>query len=166
MSIHLRDAHRDDVPAILDIVNYNILNSTAIYDYNSRALETQQAWFDSLKAAGMAVLVAEQDGRVIGYGSYGSFRPRDAYRFSVEHSIYVDASSQGKGVGKLLLQALIERARTQGFHTMIAGIDAANQGSIEFHRKFGFTEAGYIREVGYKFDRWLDLVFMQLIIEE
>ncbi len=164
MNITLRDASRDDVPAILAIVNYNILHTTAIYDYNIRPLETQQAWFDQQQKDGMTVLVAESEGRVVGYGSYARFRPRDGYRFSVEHSIYVEGQSQGQGNGKLLLEALIQRAKAQGFHTLIAGIDAANKDSIAFHQKAGFAEVGYIREVGYKFDRWLDLVFMQLVL--
>lgn len=112
----------------------------------------------------MPVVVAESNGQVVGFGSYGIYRPWDAYRFSAEHSIYVTEGHQGKGIGGRILMELIAHARRQHFHTMIAGIDAANKGSYAFHQKHGFTEVGRLREVGYKFDQWLDLIFMQLFL--
>ena len=102
----------------------------------------------------------------VAYGSYGIFRAWEAYKFSVEHSIYVQQDFQGQGIGKQLLIALVERAKKDGFHTMIAGIDADNEKSYAFHKKLGFVEVGKFKEVGYKFDRWLDLVFMQLMLDE
>ena len=166
MDLIIRNAAPRDLPVILEIINHAILTSTAIYDYEIRTLEEQTAWFEKMIADGMPVIVAEFEGEVIGYGSYNIFRPKIGYKFSVEHSIYLDDKSRGIGVGGKLLGSLIQRAKESGLHTMIAGIDAANRGSIEFHKKYGFIEKGYLREVGYKFDQWLDLVFMQLILEE
>ena len=166
MDLIIRNAAPRDLPSILEIINQAILTSTAIYDYEIRTLEEQTAWFEKMILDGMPVIVAEYDKRVIGYGSYNIFRPKIGYKFSVEHSIYLDDKSRGIGVGGKLLGSLIQRAKESGLHTMIAGIDAANRGSIDFHKKYGFIEKGYLREVGYKFDQWLDLVFMQLILEE
>lgn len=162
MPLTIREATATDVPAILAIINHAIIHTTAVYDYEPRSLATQQAWFDQKQAAGMPVVVAEENGAVIGFGSYGIFRPWAGYRFSAEHSIYVAEPAQKKGVGRAMLTELIGRAKAQGFHTLIAGIDASNAGSQAFHRAFGFVEVGRFREVGYKFDTWLDLVFMQL----
>jgi phosphinothricin acetyltransferase len=114
----------------------------------------------------MPVIVAEKDNEVVGFGTYGIFRPWDAYRFSVEHSIYTHHNFRGMGIGKLIMTELIKLAIEQGFHTMIAGVDASNKGSYGFHKKFGFQEIGTFKEVGYKFDRWLDLVFMQLFLDK
>ncbi|MDJ1485045.1 N-acetyltransferase family protein [Cytophagaceae bacterium YF14B1] len=164
MELTIRDATSDDVPAILSIINHAIAHTTAVYDYQPRSLEVQQAWFDKKQVDNMPVLVADYQGKIIGFGSYGIFRPWEGYRFSVEHSIYVSEESRGKGVGKMLLEVLIDRARKQGFHTMIAGIDAENVVSCELHRKLGFQETGRLKEVGYKFDKWLDLAFMQLYL--
>ena len=166
MDLIIRNAAPKDLPAILEIINHAILTTTAIYDYDARTLEEQTAWFEKMIADGMPVIVAEHDKEVIGYGSYNIFRPKVGYRFSVEHSIYLNDKSRGIGVGGKLLGSLIQRARESGLHSMIGAIDAANRGSIEFHKKYGFIEKGYLREVGYKFDQWLDVVYMQLILEE
>lgn len=166
MDLIIRNAAPKDLPAILDIINHAILTTTAIYDYEPRSLEQQTAWFESMIKDGMPVIVAEHNGNVIGYGSYNIFKPKIGYRFSVEHSIYLDEKSRGIGVGGKLLRSLIQRASESGLHTMIGVIDAANRGSIEFHKKYGFIEKGYLREVGYKFDQWLDVVYMQLILKE
>ncbi|TDE18209.1 GNAT family N-acetyltransferase [Dyadobacter psychrotolerans] len=166
MDLIIRNAAPKDLPSILEIINHAILTTTAIYDYDARTLEEQTAWFEKMINDGMPVIVAEHDKRVIGYGSYNIFRPKVGYRFSVEHSIYLDDKSRGIGVGGKLLGSLIQRARESGLHSMIGAIDAANRGSIEFHKKYGFIEKGYLREVGYKFDQWLDVVYMQLIVEE
>lgn len=166
MDLIIRNAAPKDLPAILEIVNQAILTTTAIYDYEERTLEEQTAWFNKMIEDGMPVIVAELEKEVIGYGSYNIFRPKIGYRFSVEHSIYLNEKSRGVGVGGRLLGSLIQRARESGLHTMIAGIDASNSGSIKFHEKYGFVEKGYLREVAYKFDQWLDLVFMQLVLRE
>ncbi|MCF0052779.1 N-acetyltransferase family protein [Dyadobacter chenwenxiniae] len=166
MDLIIRSAAPKDLPSLLEIINHAILNTTAIYDYEPRSLEEQKEWFEKMFNDGMPVIVAEREGKVIGYGSYNIFRPKIGYKFSVEHSIYLDEKSRGLGVGGKLLGSLIQRARESGLHSMIAGIDATNRGSIEFHKKYGFVEKGYLKEVGYKFDQWLDLVFMQLLLEE
>lgn len=164
MKVTTRIAQEADMPVMLSIVNYEIRHSTAIYDYDPRSLADQLDWFRKKQQENQPVLVAELNGRVIGFATYGMFRPRIAYRFTVEHSIYIDVEVRGKGAGTLLMQQLIGLARKTGHHVMIAGVDASNQGSYAFHQKFGFTEVARLREVGFKFDRWLDLILMQLIL--
>lgn len=163
-NMYIREATNKDLPFILDIMNDAILNTTSIYDYNARTIEFVENWFKQKKMDHMPVLVHEVNGNTVAYGSYGIFRAWEAYKFSVEHSIYVQKDFQGKGIGKELLMALIEKAKADGYHTMIAGIDASNESSCAFHQKLGFTAVGKFKEVGYKFDRWLDLVFMQLML--
>ncbi|WP_281637937.1 GNAT family N-acetyltransferase [Flavobacterium marginilacus] len=165
MEIRLRPYQIQDTEAILDIINYNILNSTALYDYSIRTYEQQKSILEDKINKHFPVIVAEIDGKVAGFGMYGEFRFREAYKFTVEHSVYVDNDYQGKGIGKILLAELIQLAKNQKLHTMIAVIDAENQSSVDFHEKFGFKTVGIIKESGYKFDRWLDSVFMQLILE-
>ncbi len=165
MEINIRPYKTEDTQAILDIINHNILHSTALYDYKIRSLELQQKILEEKLDKNFPVIVAELDGKVIGFGMYSEFRFREAYKFTVEHSVYVNKDYNGKGIGKQLLQELISLARQQKLHTMIAVIDAENQGSIVFHEKFGFKTVGVIKESGFKFDHWLDSVFMQLILE-
>lgn len=165
MNIQIRPATTQDLEEILAIVNYSILYSTANYSYEIQTLETQKQWFEYKKSKKIPVIVAEYNEKVIGFGTYGSFREKIGYQFTVEHSVYVTANFIGKGIGKSLLTTLIQLAKEQGFHTMIGAIDAENVGSIAFHEKFGFKNSGTIREVGYKFGHWLDLVFMQLILK-
>jgi len=165
MEILLRPYQTKDTQAILDIINYNILNSTAIYDYNIRSYELQQSFLDDKIKKNFPVIIAEADGKVAGFGMYGEFRFKEAYKYTVEHSVYVDNNYQGKGIGKLLLYELIQLAKKQNLHTMIAVIDEENQSSIDFHEKFGFKTVGIIKDSAYKFDRWLHSVFMQLILE-
>lgn len=165
MKIEIRPYEIQDTQAILDIINYNILHSTALYDYSIRSYDQQKNILADKIAKQFPVIVAELEGHVVGFGMYSEFRFREAYKYTVEHSVYVDQNIYGKGIGKALLQELIILAKTQGLHTMIGVIDAENQGSIDFHEKLGFKKAGIIKESGYKFDRWLDSVFMQLILE-
>lgn len=166
MDLIIRNATPKDLPVLLDIINHAILHTTAIYDYEPRTLEAQTAWLNEMYENSMPVIVGEIEGVVIGYGSFQRFRPKIGYKFCVEHSIYLDEKSTGMGIGGKILAALIQRARESGLHTMIGGIDARNRGSIEFHKKYGFVEKGYLKEVGYKFDEWLDLVFMQLLLKD
>lgn len=161
---NIRVATELDIPAILEITNYEILNSTVLYEYEARSLDTQLHWFNDKMANGWPVLVAKLNGAVVGFGTFGKFRERIAYRFSVEHSVYVHKDHRGKAIGNALMVELIRLAKTQGYHTMIAGIDSSNMGSVEFHRKFGFEVIGTFKEVGFKFDKWLNVVFMQLIL--
>lgn len=165
MKIAIRPYQTQDTQAILDIINYNILHSTALYDYNIRTYEQQKAILDDKLAKKFPVIVAEANGQVVGFGMYSEFRFREAYKFTVEHSVYVANDYHGKGIGNLLLAELITLAKVQKLHTMIAVIDAENQGSVSFHEKFGFKTVGIIKESGYKFNRWLHSVFMQLILE-
>ncbi len=165
MEIEIRRAENRDIGEILDIVNYEILNSTVLYDYKERTYDQQLRWFEQKEADAMPVIVAERNNEVVGFGTYDIFRPWAAYRFSVEHSVYVNNNSRGAGIGKLILSELIESAREDGYHTMIAGVDGSNGRSIEFHKRFGFKEIGTFKEVGFKFDKWLDLTFLQLFLK-
>ena len=163
MAINIRPYKTDDTQAILAIINHNILHSTSLYDYNIRSYEQQKTILEEKINKNFPVIVAELDGIVVGFGMYSEFRFREAYQFTVEHSVYVSEDFQGNGVGKQLLQELINLARKQKIHTMIGVIDSENQGSVVFHEKFGFKTLGIIKESGYKFDRWLDSVLMQLL---
>lgn len=154
----------EDALAILDIINYNILNSTALYDYKPRTLENQIAIFEEKLKKGFPIIVAVDNETLVGFGYYNEFRFREAYKFTVEHSVYAHPNHIGKGIGKLILENLINLAKLQKLHTMIGVIDAENQSSIEFHKKFGFEIAGTIKDSGFKFDRWLHSVFMQKML--
>ena|ERR1700754_3806861 len=163
--IQTRHAVEADLPGMLSIYNDIILNTTAVYDYKPHTLEMRQAWFNTKKEQGFPVFVAEEEGQLLGFSSIGPFRNWAAYKYSVENSIYVAASSRGKGIGKLLLPPLIEAAKQLDMHTIIAGIDATNEASLKLHKHFGFEETAHFKQVGYKFGRWLDLKFLQLILE-
>ena len=160
----IREASLDDLPAILAIYNDVVATSTAIYRDEPATLDDRRSWFDARRAEGHPVLVAVDGGEVVGLATFGGFRAWPGYRFSVEHSVYVRADRRGHGVGGALMGPLIERATAAGMHVMIAGIDADNAGSIRFHERLGFTKAAHLREVGFKFGRWLDLVLMQRIL--
>lgn len=161
MSFDIRLAERGDVAAIRAIYNDAILNTTAVYSYEPVTLEERLAWFEGKREAGYPVLVAEREGGVVGFATYGAFRAKPAYLYSAEHSVYVDAAQRGQGLGKALLSAVIEKAKAQELHTLIAGIDADNPASLRLHERLGFERVAHFREVGYKFDRFLDLVCMQ-----
>lgn len=165
MEIEIRPYIVEDTQAILDIINYNVLNSTALYDYQPRTLANQIAIFDYKISKGFPIIVAKIADTVVGFGYYSEFRFREAYKFTVEHSVYTTPEYVGKGVGKKIMQNLIDLAKAQKLHTMIAVIDAENQSSIGFHEKFGFKTVGIIKESGFKFDRWLHSVIMQLLLE-
>lgn len=164
MSITIRQANENDLPSVLEIVNYEILNTTAIWDYDTRTLEEQTVIFKEKKQKDFPFLVAEKDGIIVGFGTYGPFRFKIGYRFTVEHSVYVHKDFTGNGIGSLLLTELIEIAKLQKLHTMIGVIDAENTGSISFHKRMGFKQVGHIQQTGFKFDRWLDSVFVQLML--
>jgi phosphinothricin acetyltransferase len=164
MEIQIRPYQTEDAAEILEIINYNILNSTALYDYEPRTLENQIAIFQDKLDKGFPILVALSNKSVVGFGYYSEFRFREAYKFTVEHSVYAHPNLIGKGIGKLILDNLIHLAKAQKLHTMIGVIDSENQSSIEFHKKFGFEIAGTIKESGYKFNRWLHSVFMQKML--
>ena len=164
MEIKIRPYQIEDTPILLEIINYNILNATALYDYEARTLENQVAILEEKLSKGFPVIVATENEMVVGFGYYSEFRFREAYKFTVEHSVYAHPNHIGKGIGKLILENLILLAKAQKLHTMIGVIDAENQSSIEFHKKFGFEIAGTIKESGFKFNRWLHSVFMQKML--
>jgi phosphinothricin acetyltransferase len=159
----IRDATEADLPGILTIYNQVIATSTAVYTETQSTLEDRRAWFAARRAANFPVLVADQDS-LLGFASFGDFRPWPGYARSVEHSVHVSEAARGRGIGTALVQRLIAEAQTRGKHVMIAGIDGTNTASIALHRKLGFTEAGRLREVARKFGTWLDLLFMQRML--
>src|SRR5271156_3151246 len=146
--------------AILDILNHAIVNSTALYDYRPRSPESIRSWFEAKRKGAFPVIGAiEDDGTLTGFASYGTFRVWPAYKYTVEHSVYVHHAHRGKGLGRELMKHLISRAGRDGYHVLVGAIDAENQTSIALHEKLGFTHSGTIRHAGFKFGRWLDLVF-------
>ena len=162
--IHIREAIEADLRQLLVVYNEIILNTTAVYDYEPHTMEMRKQWFDAKKIQGFPVFVAEESERILGFSSIGPFRAWAAYKYSVENSVYVAAEARGKGIGKLLLAPLIDSARRLQLHTIIAGIDATNEASLRLHKSFGFEEVAHFKEVGWKFGRWLDLKFLQLIV--
>lgn len=162
MTIELRDATPDDLPGIMEIYNDAVLNTTAIWNDVLVDLENRKEWFKARKERGFPVIVAVREGVVVGYASYGDWRAFDGYRHTREHSIYVHKDARGAGLGKRLMLALIEHAKTNGVHVLIGAIESANVASIRLHEQLGFRVAGQYSEVGRKFDRWLDLTSMEL----
>lgn len=160
----VREAIKEDLPQMLDIYNDVILNTTAVYDYEPHSLAMRTEWFETKQQQGFPVFVAEENGEIVGFSSIGPFRAWAAYKYTVENSIYVKASRRGKGIAKLLMPPLLEASRQLGMHTIVSGIDATNEASINLHKSFGFEEVAHFKQVGYKFDRWLDLKFLQLIL--
>jgi L-amino acid N-acyltransferase YncA len=159
--MNVRTASEADLPAVLAIYNDAVRNTTAIWNETPVDLENRRAWFAARRKAGFPVLVADEGGRVAGYGSFGDFRPFEGYRVTVEHSLYVARDARRRGHGAALLTALIDEARKLEKRVMIGGIDAENAVSIALHAKFGFAEVGRLPGVGIKFGRPLDLVLMQ-----
>jgi len=152
--------------AILAILNESIANSTALYDYKLRTDADMQSWFDAKERNNHPVICVENEsGELMGFASYGQFRERPAYKYTVEHSVYVDARFRGLGAGRMLLEAIIAAAENQDYHVMVGGIDASNAVSIKLHESQGFTSCGIVRQAGFKFGRWLDLAFYQLILK-
>jgi L-amino acid N-acyltransferase len=162
MTVIVRAAAEADLPAILAIYNDAVAKTTAIWNDGFADLENRRQWYEGRRRLHYPVLVATLDDAVIGYGSFGDFRAFDGYRFTVENSVYVAETARRRGAASALLAALIERARAIGKHVMVAGIAGENAISIRLHAKHGFVETARMPEVGFKFGRWLDLVFMQL----
>jgi len=152
--------------AILGIFNEAILNSTALYDYKPRTSQSMVAWFDAKRAGGFPVIgVEDSDRTLLAFGSYGTFRTWPAYKYTVEHSVYVHEDHRGRGLGRVVMQELIAAARQNDLHAMMGGIDATNAGSIALHERLGFRHVGTLPQVGFKFGRWLDLAFYQLLLD-
>lgn len=170
MDFELRDAIASDTAdaaGIVLIYNDAVAHGTAIWNERLVDAADRQAWISARQAAGWPVLVAvDPQGLVLGYGSFADFRAFDGYRHTVEHSVYVRADCRGAGLGAALLLALVERAKAAGKHAMVAAIEAGNQASLRLHARCGFEPAGTLRQVGTKFGRWLDLAFMQRLLDD
>lgn len=163
--ITIRNANEDDLPQLLDIYNDIIINTTAVYQYEIHTLQMRKEWFATKQQQGFPVFVAEEDDLIVGFSTIGTFRQSQAYKYSVENSVYVASNQRGKGIGKLLMRPLIDAAKQMDVHTIIAGIDATNEVSLRLHKNFGFEEVAHFKQVGFKFGRWLDLKFLQLMLE-
>lgn len=157
----IRYAKHSDLTAILEIYNDAILNTTAIYDYKPHTLQDRTSWYEKKLNAGYPVWVFEENNLVIGFATFGPFRAYPAFKYTVEHSVYVHKDYRGKRIGTLLLTELIKFASDNGYATLVAGIDDSNEGSKIMHEKLGFSHCGLIRRSGYKFGKWLDLSFYQ-----
>ncbi|MDM5334125.1 N-acetyltransferase family protein [Ureibacillus composti] len=158
----IREATSKDLSDILEIYNDAILHTTAVYTYKPQTLGSRQTWYEQKKEAGYPILVFELDEKAVGFATFGPFRAWPAYKYSIEHSIYVDKNYRKKGIGTALLKELIAIAKEREYMTLIAGIDAQNEKSIDMHKNFGFVYSGTIKKAGFKFNRWLDLAFYQL----
>ena len=162
--LEIRDAREEDLAEVLAIYNQVIATTTAVFRDDPATLGDRREWWQARAAQGYPVLVAVDDGAVVGFASFGDFRPWPGYRYTVEHSVHIRGDRRGSGVGQALMQPLIARARGLGKHVMMAGVDADNAGSIRFHERLGFERVGHLREVGFKFGRRLDLVFLQRLL--
>ena len=162
--MEIREATGKDLTAMLAIYNDVVATSTAIYREQPMPLDEYEQWWRARVAQGYPVLVAVAGDAVVGFATFGDFRTWPGYRFTVEHSVHVRADQRGGGIGSQLVHALIERATQLGKHVMIAGVDKDNAASIRFHERLGFEAGAHLREVGFKFGRWLDLVLMQRIL--
>ncbi|WP_320008637.1 GNAT family N-acetyltransferase [Maridesulfovibrio sp.] len=162
----IRCTLEDHAQPILEILNEAILNSTALYDYKARPFESMLHWFRVKTENNLPVIgIENENGDLLGFGSYGSFRGWPAYKYTVEHSVYVHKDFRCQGLGSTLLKELIAEAEKNGMHSIIGGIDAENAGSIALHKKLGFEYVGTLNQVGFKFGRWLNLAFFQLLLE-
>jgi L-amino acid N-acyltransferase len=160
----IREASNADLPDILAIYNDVVATTTAIYDERESTFAERQAWFDDRRRRGLPVLVAESDHTVVGFSSFGEWRSRWGYRYTVEHSVHVRADARGRGFGRALIKALFPRATALGMHVMVAQIDSEAVASLRLHEKLGFIQVGTFRQVARKFDRWLDLSAMQRML--
>lgn len=159
------DLREADLPGLLAIYNDVIATSTAVYSDRPTTLAERRDWWQARRAQGYPVLASRDGAAVVGFATFGDFRSWPGYRHTVEHTVHVRADRRGRGIGSALVRALLRRAAALDKHVMIGAIDAANSGSIRMHERLGFTRAAELREVGRKFDRWLDLVFVQIVID-
>jgi L-amino acid N-acyltransferase YncA len=163
MSITVRAATEDDMRAVGEIYNGEIANGYATFDIEPKPLEDFLQWLDEA-ASPFCFLVAEDAGKIVGWGLLKPFRTRAAYRFTVEDSVYVLPEYQWRGVGRAILTRLVELAREAGFHTLLAGISVPNEASERLHASVGMEKIAHEREVGYKFERWIDVVWYQMML--
>ena len=163
--VSVRPATPADLPAIHEIYNEAVRNTTATYDHKPRDFAYRERWFQDHEEARYPVFVATGPGEhVLGWSSLSQYHDRFGYRFTAENSVYVAAGQRGRGIGRMLLPPLIATARRRGLHVIIAAIDAQNEASVRLHASFGFQQVGLFREVGHKFGRWLDVLYMQLVV--
>jgi L-amino acid N-acyltransferase len=166
MPVEICPAQTTDIPAILDIYNDAVLNTTASWDYEPATLEQRTNWFEQHQLQGFPILVAlDETRRVVGWGALSKFRDKIGYQFTVEHSVYVAADRRGQGIGRIIVQALIDEARRIGKHVIVGGVEQSNEASLKLHRALGFEEVAHFKQVGYKFERWLDIIFLQKMLK-
>ena len=165
MSVVIRPATRNDVPAILAIYNDAVATTTATWDHEPVTLDDRLARFDAAQANGWALLVAEQAGRVVGWGAWAPFRAKVGWSKTMEHSVYLAPDARGAGMGRLIMEALIDAARAYGVHVLIGVLDASNEASVRLHERLGFVEVARMPQAGFKFGRWLDATFVQMILD-
>ncbi len=158
----IREAGEKDLESILEIYNDAILNTTAVYTYKIQTLEERKKWYEKKKQEGYPVMVFKENGRTVGFASFGPFRDWPAYKYTIEHSVYVHRDYRNQGIATMLMKEIIKIADEKEYATIVAGIDAANEGSIKIHEKLGFEYSGKITKAGFKFGKWLDLAFYQL----
>lgn len=158
----IREAREDDLMDILEIYNEAILNTTSVYDYKAHSIYGRKQWYEKKKQGGYPVLVFEENNKVIGFGTFGPFRAWPAYKYTIEHSVYVHSRHRNKGIGTALVKEIVRIANEREFATLVAGIDESNEKSIKMHQKLGFKYSGTINKAGFKFGRWLNLAFYQL----
>jgi L-amino acid N-acyltransferase YncA len=163
LAVHVRSATVEDAPAVLEIYNHEVLTSTVTFDLVPRTLAEQESWITDRSGAHV-VLVVEDDGQVVGFGALSQYRERAGYATTVEDSVYVHQDHRGKGVGRLLLAELVDRATAHGFHALMAKVVGDHQASINLHAAAGFEVVGHEREVGRKFGRWLDVVLLERLL--
>jgi L-amino acid N-acyltransferase len=160
----IRLAVDDDLDGILEIYNHVIIHTTAVFQYDVHTLEMRREWFETKKRQGFPVFVAEEDGLLTGFSTIGPFRAWQGYKYSVENSVYVDSKFRNRGIGRKLIEPVINAATKLEMHTIVAGIEAENASSIRLHESLGFVEVAHFKQVGFKFGRWLDLKFLQVVL--
>ncbi|MCK7614127.1 GNAT family N-acetyltransferase [Roseibium sediminicola] len=165
--MHIRDAKAEDVPAILALYNHAVRETTAAWTNREETLNDRLTWFEGRKNQGLPVIVAVNgEDKVVGFASYGPFRAKEGYRFTAEHTVYVDPAEHRKGIGRVLMNRLMEIAEGNGIHLLVGGVDGANSASIGLHQSLGFEVTGRLPQTGTKFGRWLDLVFLTKVLKE
>lgn len=160
----IRPASLADVPAILDIYNWAVFNTAATYDYEPHTLAQRIEWFSAHQRDAYPVWVAEANGQVVGWSSLSRYKERVGYRFTAEDSIYIAPAFHGQGLSKRLLPPLLDAARAMNLHVIVAGVDSENEASLRLHTRFGFEQVARFKQVGYKFGRWLDVIYLELVL--
>ena len=162
--ISVCEALREDMEGILEIYNDAVLHTTATYDYDPRTIEHRLKWFEDHVRDGLPVFVARKGERVVGWSALNRFHDRMGYRFTLENSVYVAADQRGRGIGGRLLGPIVDAGKQRGFHAILAAIDATNEASLRLHARFGFVPVAHLKEVGFKFGRWLDVIYLERML--